>query len=86
MKENLPKRILENLSPGEEVLYAIEKKFNPETKPKWLVITDRRIRYLDEKLLGRYNLTAVPYEKLEQVYVKLGNMYSEFLIKKGRWE
>lgn len=82
MKEELPKGILENLFPNEEVLYAIRKKFSLEAKPKWLVVTDRRIMYIDEKILGRYDLTAIPYEKLEQVYVKVGKLYSEFLIKK----
>ncbi|ADT84427.1 PH domain-containing protein [Thermococcus barophilus] len=74
--------ILENLYPDEDVLYAIKKKFSLEAKPKWLVVTDRRILYVDEKLLGRYELTAVPYEKLELVYVKVGKIYSEFLIRK----
>ncbi|RLF75016.1 hypothetical protein DRN39_07845 [Thermococci archaeon] len=82
MKDKLPKGILENLSPGEEVLYAIRKKFSLEAKPKWLVVTDRRIMYIDEKILGRYDLTAIPYEKLELVYVKVGKVSSEFLIKK----
>lgn len=63
-------------------MYTIKKKFSLEAKPKWLVITDRRIMYIDEKILGRYELTAIPYEKLEQVYVKVGKLYSEFLIKK----
>lgn len=74
--------ILENLYPDEDVLYAIKKKFSLEAKPKWLAVTDRRILYVDEKLLGRYELTAVPYEKLELVYVKVGKIYSEFLIRK----
>lgn len=82
MDTELPKGILENLSPGENVLYAIRKKFNLEAKPKWLVVTDRRILYVDEKILGRYELIAVPYEKLEQVYVKVGKMYAEFSILK----
>lgn len=81
-EEKLPKGILENLSPGEEVLYAIRKKFSLEAKPKWLVVTDRRIMYIDEKILGRYELTAIPYEKLELVYAKVGKVSSEFLIKK----
>jgi len=43
MKEKLPKGVLENLAPDENVLYAIRKKFSLEAKPKWLVVTDRRI-------------------------------------------
>lgn len=82
MDTELPKGIRENLSPGEEVLYAIRKKFSLEAKPKWLVVTDRRILYVDEKIFGRYELVAIPYEKLEQVYVKVGKMYAEFSILK----
>jgi len=82
VKEKLPKGVLENLAPDENVLYAIRKKFSLEAKPKWLVVTDRRIMYIDEKILGRYELTAIPYEKLELVYTKVGKLYSEFLIKR----
>ncbi|AIF68654.1 hypothetical protein PAP_01060 [Palaeococcus pacificus DY20341] len=81
-EEKLPKGILENLYPDEDVLYAIKKKFSLEAKPKWLVVTNLRILYIDEKILGRYDLTAIPYEKLELVYVKVGKVSSEFIIKK----
>ena len=80
MVEKLPKGIGENLQTGEEVLFAVKKKMGVE-KPKWLVVTDRRIIYLDEKMFGRYDMKAVPYEKLEEVYVKIGKMYAEFIIK-----
>ncbi len=80
MVEKLPKGIGENLQAGEEVLFAVKKKMGVE-KPKWLVVTDRRIIYLDEKMFGRYDMKAVPYEKLEEVYVKIGKMYAEFIIK-----
>ncbi|WP_297062244.1 PH domain-containing protein [Thermococcus sp.] len=76
----LPKSVLRHLEPGEEVLFSIKKKISVE-KPKWLLITDRRIIYLDEKLLGRYDLKAIPYQKLEQVTVKLGLVSSEFIIE-----
>jgi len=82
MKEKLPKGVLENLATDENVLYAIRKRFSLEAKPKWLVVTDRRIMYIDEKILGRYELTAIPYEKLELIYTKVGKLYSEFLIKR----
>ncbi|WP_297548710.1 PH domain-containing protein [Thermococcus sp.] len=76
----LPKSVLRHLEPGEEVLFSIRKKISVE-KPKWLLVTDRRIIYLDEKLLGRYDLRAIPYQKLEQVTVKLGLVSSEFVIE-----
>jgi len=76
----LPKSVIRHLEPDEEVLFAIKKKISLE-KPKWLLVTDRRIIYLDEKVLGRYDLKAIPYQKLEQVTVKLGVMSSEFIIE-----
>jgi hypothetical protein len=76
----LPKSVLRHLEPNEKVLFSIKKKISME-KPKWLLITDRRIIYLDEKIMGRYDLKALPYQKLEGVTVKLGIMSSEFTIR-----
>ncbi|NJD98444.1 hypothetical protein E3E26_01335 [Thermococcus sp. LS1] len=80
MEKELPKAVLRHLEPGEEVLFSIRKKISLE-KPKWLLVTDRRIIYLDEKILGRYEMKAIPYQKLEQITVKLGVMSSEFIIQ-----
>ncbi len=76
----LPKSVVRHIEPDEKVLFAIKKKVSLE-KPKWLLVTDRRIIYLDEKVLGRYDLKAIPYQKLEKVTVKLGIMSSEFVIE-----
>ena len=76
----LPKSVLRHLEPEEQVFFSIRKKISLE-KPKWLLVTDRRIVYLDEKVLGRYELKAIPYQKLELVTVKLGVMSSEFIIE-----
>ncbi|ACJ16940.1 hypothetical protein, conserved [Thermococcus onnurineus NA1] len=80
MEKELPKAVLRHLEHGEEVLFSIRKKISLE-KPKWLLVTDRRIIYLDEKILGRYEMKAIPYQKLEQITVKLGVMSSEFIIQ-----
>lgn len=80
MSEKRPKDLTEHLHPNEEVLYAVKKKLGIE-KPKWLVVTTHRVIYFDEKILGRYEMKAIPYEKLEEVYVKIGKMYAEFVIK-----
>jgi hypothetical protein len=66
MSQNLPKGLIENLEPNEKVLYAVKKRIGLEL-PKWLVVTDRRIIAFDEKILGRYEFKAIPYEKLEKV-------------------
>jgi len=80
MSTELPKAAGKILEDGENVLFAVRKKISLE-KPKWLLVTDRRIIYLDEKVFGRYDLKAIPYQKLEQVTVKLGVMSSEFIIE-----
>ncbi|WP_210411186.1 PH domain-containing protein [Thermococcus aciditolerans] len=80
MGNNLPKSVLRHLEPNEDVLFTVRKKISVE-KPKWLIVTNRRIIYLDEKILGRYEIKAIPYQKLEEVTVELGVISSEFLIK-----
>jgi hypothetical protein len=80
VSEKLPKAASKILEPDERVLFTVRKKISLE-KPKWLLITDRRIIYLDEKILGRYDVKAIPYQKLEKVEVELGVMSSEFTIK-----
>ena len=62
------------------MLYRVRKRFAVE-KPKWLVVTDRRIILFDEKLLGRYELKAVPYERLKRVKFHGGVMASSFEIE-----
>ncbi len=79
-KVELPKSLSKHMEPGERVLFFIKRRASLE-KPKWLVVTDRRIIYLDEKVLGRYEMRAIPYQKLEQVTVRLGVMSSEFIIE-----
>jgi len=80
MPEKIPKAVEKNLEPGEKVLFTVRKKVSLE-KPKWLVVTDRRIIYIDEKVLGRYEMKALPYQKLEEVKIELGVVSSEFIIK-----
>ncbi|MCW3138013.1 MAG: PH domain-containing protein [Methanophagales archaeon] len=73
--------MLENLYPGEQISYSLKKKIRLEAKPKYLVVTDRRVIYLDQKILGRYDLKDIPYEKLEQVSFHKGPVASEFVLK-----
>ena len=78
--EKLPKALEKVLEPDERVLHSVKKKASLE-KPKWVIVTDRRIIYLDEKILGRYEIKTIPYQKLERITVKLGIMSSDFVIK-----
>jgi len=80
-QKEVPKEVLENLYPGEQISYSLKKKIRLEAKPKYLVVTDRRVIYLDQKILGRYDLKDIPYEKLEQVSFHKGPVASEFVLK-----
>jgi len=80
-QKEVPKEVLENLYPGEQISYSLKKKIRLEAKPKYLVVTDRRVMYLDQKILGRYDLKDIPYEKLEQVSFHKGPVASEFVLK-----
>ncbi|MCK4397656.1 MAG: PH domain-containing protein [Methanophagales archaeon] len=80
-QKEIPKEVEENLYPGEQISYSLKKKFRLEAKPKYLIVTDRRVMYLDQKILGRYDLSDIPYEKLEQVSFHKGPVASEFVLK-----
>lgn len=75
----IPKGLVENLDEGETVLYAVKKRFSIE-KPKWLVITNRRVIYFDEKIFGRYEMVSIPYEKLEKMYCRIGLLATRFVL------
>lgn len=78
---DIPPEISENLYPGEKVLFCIKKKLRTELKPKFLAVTDRRVLYLDQKILGRYEITDVPYEKMELVHFRKGKIGAKFTIQ-----
>lgn len=78
---DIPKDVTDNLYSGENVIYCIKKKIALELKPRYLVITDRRVIYYDQKIAGRYDLHDIPYSKLERVYFNEGIIASEFALK-----
>ncbi len=80
MTVEIPKSLEENLEPNEEILCLLKKVLGIE-KPKWLVVTNKRIIYFDEKIFGRYDFVAIPYEKLEDVHFKKSKIGSSFLIR-----
>ncbi|RZN50409.1 hypothetical protein EF808_00040 [archaeon] len=80
MAEQIPKELSENLYSNENVLFCIKKRMKTELKPKFLGVTDRRIIYLDQKVLGRYNIEDIPYEKLKLVHFKSGKLAAEFTL------
>ncbi|UCH37960.1 MAG: SHOCT domain-containing protein, partial [Candidatus Bathyarchaeota archaeon] len=76
-----PKEILDNFEPGEILLEIIET-YSLKNTPEWLALTDRRVMYLDKKLLGRYEFHAIPYMKMQNAIAKIGRMiWGEFIIQ-----
>ena len=73
MVEKLPKNLLENLAPGENVIDALKTR-SIASKPDYTVLTDRRILYFNEKFLGRYELKVIPYQKLEEMKAERGRV------------
>ncbi len=78
---NVPEEVKEILYPDESVKYCIKRKLINELKPKYLIVTDRRIIYLDQKILKRYEILDIPYEKLEKVYFKIGGIGAKFVVR-----
>ncbi len=76
----IPKEIKENLEPGEKVKNII-KTFSVIGTPEYFAVTDRRIIYVNKKVLGRFDLTAIPYMKMREANAKVGKMmWGEFTI------
>jgi hypothetical protein len=76
-----PEEISDNFEP-DEILLAIIETYSLKNTPEWLALTDRRVMYLDKKLLGRYEFQAIPYMKMQNAIAKIGKMiWGEFIIE-----
>jgi hypothetical protein len=73
MIEKLPQGIRDTLTSGEQV-HKVLKTFSLVNKPEYTLLTDRRILYFNEKFLGRYDLSDIPYSKLESISAERGRM------------
>jgi hypothetical protein len=67
----LPGAVKENLSPGEEVVTYL-KTFEIVERPNYFILTNLRVVYFDEKHLGRYDFTSIPFQKILQVRASRG--------------
>jgi hypothetical protein len=73
MIEELPQGIRDTLTSGEQVLRVL-KTYTLVNKPEYTLLTDRRILYFNEKFFGRYDLSDIPYSKLESISAERGRM------------
>jgi hypothetical protein len=61
--DELPGGVKENLSSGEEVIRYL-KTFQVVERPDYIILTNIRIVYFNEKHLGRYAFKSIPFQKL----------------------
>src|SRR5512136_573851 len=61
--DELPSGVKENLSSGEEVIRYL-KTFEVVEQPDYIILTNLRLVYFNEKHLGRYAFKSIPFQKL----------------------
>ena len=79
--DELPSGVKKNLSPGEEIIRYL-KTFEIGERPDYIILTNIRLIYFDEKHLGRYAFKSIPFQKLLQIKAhKGGVMWGEVSFK-----
>jgi hypothetical protein len=66
-----PKKLMENLDAGETLIAGL-KNVRLGARPDYFFLTGNRIIYFDEKHLGRYDLSSIPFSKLQEVSAQIG--------------
>jgi hypothetical protein len=69
--DELPVGVKENLSSGEEVIRYL-KTFEVVERPDYIILTNLRVVYFNEKHLGRYAFKSIPFQKLLQMRAHRG--------------
>jgi hypothetical protein len=69
--DKLPDTLKKNLSPGEEVVSFL-KSFVIAERTNFIVLTNIRLIYFDEKFLGRYDFKSLPLQKVLQISAHKG--------------
>jgi hypothetical protein len=69
--DELPSGVKKNLSPG-EIVKCYLKTFEVADKPNYIILTNLRVAYFDEKHLGRYVFQSIPFEKILHIRAHRG--------------
>jgi len=69
--DKLPDGLKKNLSPGEEIVCYL-KSFVIAERTNYVILTNIRLIYFDEKHLGRYDFKSLPLQKVLQVSAHKG--------------
>jgi len=69
--DKLPNGLKKNLDPGEEIICFL-KSFVIAERTNYIILTNQRLIYFDEKFLGRYIFKGLPLQKVLQVAAHKG--------------
>ena len=69
--DKLPDGVKKNLSPGEEIICYL-KSFVIAELTNYIILTNIRLIYFDEKHLGRYDFKSLPLQKVLQITAHKG--------------
>ncbi len=73
MSFDIPAQLLDNLAEGEEVKRSLRTK-SLLNIPEFTFLTNRRIIYYNQKILGRYELIDKPYSRSSEMKAERGMM------------
>jgi Bacterial PH domain len=69
--DNLPDGVKKNLAPGEEIITYL-KSFVVAELTNYIILTNIRLIYFDEKHLGRFDFKSLPLQKVVQITAHKG--------------
>ena len=70
MSANLPKKLIDNLGTNENVLLAL-KSFTIIQKPNYMILTNSRIIFFDDRWVG-YEVKSIPFQKQLEIRAERG--------------
>ena len=70
LSPSLPKKLMDNLGTNENVLLAI-KSFTIIQKPNYMILTNSRIIFFDDRWIG-YEVKSIPFQKLLEIRAERG--------------
>ena len=71
MNVEIPPQLLDNLANGEEVKRTLKTR-SLLNIPEFTFLTDRRVIYYNQKILGRFDLIDIPYSRMASMNAERG--------------
>jgi hypothetical protein len=73
MSNDIPAQLLDNLAKGQEVKRSLKTR-SLLNIPEYTFLTNRRIIYYNQKILGRFDLIDIPYSRLAVMKAERGRV------------